>query len=186
MEERKMATASQRSGSTAVVFEKAHVELPSDREVKVTRSFKAPRELVYKAYTTPSLVQRWMLGPPGWTMPVCEMDVRAGGNYRWRWRSEEDGKEFGFYGTYREVDQPRRIVATEYFDPGDLSANMGDGALITVELVESDGITTMTSLMDFGTKEARDAAVSTGMTDGMEASYQLLDRVLAEQKRPTR
>ena len=63
---------------------------------------------------------------------------------------------------------------------------MGDGALITVELGESDGITTMTSLMDFGTKEARDAAVSTGMTDGMEASYQLLDRVLAEQKRPAR
>ncbi len=68
-------------------FEKAQVSQPSDREVKVVRSFKAPRDLVYKAYTTPELVKRWLLGPPGWTMPVCEMDVRVGGKYRWRWRS---------------------------------------------------------------------------------------------------
>ena len=77
----------------------AQVSLPSDSEVKVTREFKARRELVYKAHTVPELVQRWLLGPPGWTMPVCEMDVRVGGKYRWRWRSVEDGKEFGFHGT---------------------------------------------------------------------------------------
>lgn len=171
----------------AKTFEKAHVELPSNHEVKVTRSFKAPRELVYKAHTIPSLVQRWMLGPPGWTMPVCEMDVRVGGKYRWRWKSEQDGKEFGFYGTFEEIDPPRKIVYIEYYDPGEVGGDMGQGALITVEWAEAGGITTMTTLMDFRTKQARDAAMSTGMTDGMELAYQRLDEMLAEQsawKRP--
>lgn len=158
---------------------KAEVSLPSDSEVKVVRRFKASRELVYKAYTTPELMQRWLLGPPGWSMPVCEMDVRVGGKFRWRWRSDE-GQEFGFFGEFREVVPPSRIVHTEYYDPGDVGGDMGEGALITVELDESNGITTLATLMDFGTREARDAAISTGMTDGMEASYQLLDGVLAE------
>ena len=159
----------------------AQVSLPSDSEVKVTREFKARRELVYKAHTVPELVQRWLLGPPGWTMPVCEMDVRVGGKYRWRWRSVEDGKEFGFHGSYREVVAPERIVHMEYFDPGDVGGDMGNGALITTELTEKNGVTTLTSLMDFGSKEMRDTAVSTGMTDGMEASYKLLDGVLSEE-----
>ena len=85
------------------------VTLPSDREVRVVRSFNAPRKLVWDAHTKPELVQKWMLGPPGWTMPVCEMDVRVGGSYRWRWRSQEDGKEFGFFGKFREVDAPNAL-----------------------------------------------------------------------------
>ena len=160
--------------------EKAQVELPSDHEVTVTRRFYAPGRLVYEAYTNPELVRRWLLGPPGWTMPVCEMDVRAGGKYRWRWRSDEDGSEFGFYGEFLEVSPPAKVVHIEYYDPGDVGGDMGEGALITVTFTEKDGVTTMTSRMDFKTKEARDAAMSTGMTDGMEQSYQLLDRLLAE------
>ena len=159
---------------------KAEVSLPSDREVRVTRQFKAPRALVYEAYTKPALVRRWLLGPPGWSMPVCEMDLRVGGKYRWRWRNDEDGKEFGFHGEFREVSPPRKIVHTQYYDPGDVGGEMGDGAIITLELTEKDGTTTMVSLMDFGSKAARDAAVSTGMTDGMEASYRLLDALLSE------
>jgi uncharacterized protein YndB with AHSA1/START domain len=162
------------------VFEKTQVTQPSEREVKTVRSFKAPRELVYKAYTTPELVKRWLLGPPGWTMPVCEMDVRVGGKYRWRWRSNDTGKEFGFHGEFKQVDAPAKLVHIEYFDAGDVGGDMGEGAIITVEFSEDNGITTMSSLMDFGNKRARDAAVATGMTDGMEQSYQLLDRVLAE------
>jgi uncharacterized protein YndB with AHSA1/START domain len=161
-------------------FDKAHVSTPSDCEVKVVRSFKAPRDLVYKAYTTPELLKRWLLGPPGWTMPVCDMDVRVAGKYKWRWRSTEDGKEFGFHGVFNEVNAPVRLVNTEYYDPGDVGGDMGDGALVTVEFTEEKGFTTMTSIMDFKTKQARDAAMSTGMTDGMEQSYQLLDGVLAK------
>lgn len=161
-------------------FEKAQVSTPSDREVKVVRSFKAPRDLVFKAYTTPELVRRWMLGPPGWEMPVCEMDVRVGGKYRWRWRSNEGNQEFGFYGEFKQVSAPAKLVSTEYFDPGNVGGDMGEGALITVEFTEDKGITTLTSIMDFGSKQARDAALATGMTDGMEQSYQLLDQVLAK------
>jgi uncharacterized protein YndB with AHSA1/START domain len=158
----------------------ARVSLPSDREVRVERAFKAPRALVYEAHTTPALLQRWMLGPPGWTMPVCEMDVRVGGKYRWRWRSVEDGKEFGFHGEYREVQAPVRLVHTEIYDPGDVGGEMGDEALIVVEFSESAGVTIVTSVMDFGSKEARDAAMATGMTDGMEMSHQQLDALLAD------
>ena len=164
--------------------DKTQVTLPSDREVKVTRSFRAPRALVYRAYTEPALVRRWLLGPPGWTMPICEMDVRVGGQYRWRWQSDDKGNEFGFSGTFREVQPPSRIVHTEAYDPGTVGGPYpGEPALVTVTFTEDGGVTTMTSLIDFGSKEARDAAVATGMTDGMEQSYQLLDRVLADPSR---
>jgi uncharacterized protein YndB with AHSA1/START domain len=161
---------------------KAQVSTPSDREVAVTRSFDAPRALVYDAYTKPELVKRWLLGPPGWSMPVCEMDVRPGGRYRWVWKSNEDGKQFGFHGEFREVAKPSKLVHTETFDPGDLGGTMGDEpCIVTVIFMERNGVTTVKSVMDFGSKNSRDAAMATGMTDGMEASYQLLDEVLAEQ-----
>jgi uncharacterized protein YndB with AHSA1/START domain len=165
-------------------MDKAQVTMPSDREVKVTRSFKAPRALVYRAYTEPELVRRWLLGPPGWSMPVCEMDVRVGGRFRWRWRSDENSSEFGFMGTFREVQPPSKLVHTEAYDPGTVGGPYpGEDAIVTVTFAEADGVTTMTTLIDFGSKQARDAAVATGMTDGMEQSYQLLDRLLDEQSR---
>jgi uncharacterized protein YndB with AHSA1/START domain len=165
-----------------MTVEQAQVTMPSDREVQVTRSFKAPRTLVFRAYTEPQLVRRWLLGPPGWSMPVCEMDVRVGGKFRWRWRSDSDEKEFGFTGTFREVQPPSKLVHTEAYDPGTVGEGFptGEESLITTTFTEAGGITTMTTLMDFGSKEARDAAVKTGMTDGMEQSYQLLDRLLQE------
>ena len=158
---------------------KSTVTLPNDRDVVVVRAFNAPRNLVFDAYTKPELVQRWMLGPPGWTMPVCEMDVRPGGKYRWRWRSEADGKEFGFAGEFREVVRPSRIVHVERFDPGDVGGEMGE-ALVTTELTEKNGVTTQKMTIRYESKEVRDAALKTGMTDGMEMSYQQLDKILAE------
>jgi uncharacterized protein YndB with AHSA1/START domain len=164
-----------------MTIDKAQVTLPSDREVKVTRSFKAPRALVYQAYTQPELVRRWLLGPPGWSMPVCEMDVRVGGKYQWRWRNDQDGSEFGFSGTFREVQPPSKLVHSEAYEPGTVGGSFpGNDALVTVTFTEEGGITTLTSLIDFGSKEARDGAIATGMTDGMEQSYQLLDRLLGE------
>ena len=163
-------------------IDKAQVTLPSERELEVTRSFRAPRALVYKAYTEPELVKRWLLGPPGWSMPVCEMDVRVGGRYRWRWRNDADGNEFGFAGTFREVQPASRLVHTEGHDPGTVGGEYpGNEAIVTVTFSEVGGVTTVTTLIDFGSKEARDAAMSTGMTDGMEQSYQLLDHLLNSQ-----
>jgi uncharacterized protein YndB with AHSA1/START domain len=113
-------------------------------------------------------------------MPVCEMDVREGGKYRWRWKNSETGKEFGFHGVYKKVLPEKHLTHLEFFDPGDVGGDMGNGAMNTLDFAEKDGVTTITYVMDFGTKEARDAAMSTGMTDGMELSYQGLDGLLVE------
>ena len=159
-----------------MTMDKAQVTLPSDHEVKVTRSFRAPRALVYRAYTEPELVRRWLLGPPGWSMPVCEMDVRVGGGFQWRWRREEKRSEFGFSGAFREVQPASKIVHTQAYEPGTVGGGCpADNAIVTVTFMEDGSVTTVTTLIDFGSKEARDAALATGMTDGMEQSYQLLD-----------
>ncbi len=157
------------------------VTLPSDTEVETIRAFRAPRALVWRTFTEPQFVSRWSLGPPGWTMPVCEMDVRVGGKFRWRWRSDDGSQEFGFYGEYRVVEAPERCVHTETYDPGTVGGTMAGEALITLTLTESGGVTTVTTRMDFGSKEARDGAVASGMTDGMEMGYQRLDAILAAQ-----
>jgi uncharacterized protein YndB with AHSA1/START domain len=157
---------------------KSTVTLPNDRDVVVVRAFNAPRSLVFDAWTKPALLQRWMLGPPGWTMPVCEMDVRPGGTFTWRWRSEESGAEFGFTGEFREVVRPSRIVHVERYEPGDVGGEMGE-ALVTSELTEKNGVTTHTMTIHYESKAVRDAALKTGMTDGMEQSFQKLDELLA-------
>ena len=160
---------------------KSEVTLPNDRDIVVVRAFNAPRAAVFDAWTKPALVQRWMLGPPGWTMPVCEMDVRPGGKFNWRWRSEKDGAEFGFSGEFREVVRPSRIVHVERFNPGDVGGEMGE-ALVTSELAEKSGVTTLTMTIRYASKEVRDAALKTGMTDGMEMSYQKLDELLVAEQ----
>lgn len=157
----------------------AEVSLPSDCEVRVTRTFNAPRQLVWDAHTRPELVREWQ-GYGGWDMPVCEMDVRVGGKYRWQWRNREDGKGFGFFGTFSVVDAPSRLVHDQYYDPGDIETAMpeGDPCIVSLDLSERDGVTTLACNLKFASKQARDGALSTGMTDGMEYSYARLDEVL--------
>ena len=170
--------------TTAMLNRTAQVSLPGDTEVRVVRDFKAPRTLVWDAHTKPELVRRWMLGPPGWSMPVCDMDVRPGGKYRWRWRSDSNGAEFGFFGTFHEVDAPALTVHEEHYDPGTMTADMDttQPAIIRTAFTETSGITTLEMVMTFASKEIRDMAVSTGMTDGMEMGYERLDRMFAEQQ----
>lgn len=157
----------------------AEVSLPSDREVRVTRTFHAPRQLVWDAHTRPELVKQWQ-GYEGWDMPVCEMDVRVGGGYKWRWENREDGNGFGFFGKFTQVDRPSRIVHEQYFDPGDTDFAMpvGDPCIVSLELTEQDGVTTLVCNLTFASKEARDGAISTGMTDGMEHSYGRLENLV--------
>ena len=158
----------------------AEVSTPFDREVQVKRSFDAPAKLVWQAYSEPDLMRRWLVGYPGWTMPVCEMDTRVGGKYRWRWRSEEGGQEFGFRGELLEVALHSRIVHTQHYDAGDLNESMGsEPYIVTVTFHEANGITNVTTTIRFASQADRDAAVSTGMTDGMEVNYKVLDKVLA-------
>ena len=109
------------------------------------------------------------------------MDVRVGGRYRWRWRSDNDASEFGFAGTFREVTPPSRLVHTETYDPGTVGDEHPQSeAIVSVTFTEDSGITTVTTLIDFGSKAAGDAATATGMTGGMEESYRLLDTLLSE------
>ncbi len=156
----------------------AEVNTPSDTEVKVSRSFDASAEVVWKAFTEPELVKRWLLGPPGWTMPVCEMDFRVGGNYQWQWRNNADGKQFGFVGEYREIEPHSKIVHTENYLPGSVGGDMGEETLVTVTFHETDRVTTVETLVGYSSIEDRDAALATGMTEGMEVGYKLLDEVL--------
>ena len=159
----------------------AVASLPSDTEVLVERSFDAPAPLVWRAYMEPDLLRRWCTGMPGWSMPICEMDMRVGGKYRWRWRSDDNSQEFGFFGEVLEVVPHTKIVHTQAFDPGDLGVSMGgEPSIITVTFQETNGITHVTTNIKYASKADRDAAFATGMTEGMEMSYQNLDKVLTE------
>jgi uncharacterized protein YndB with AHSA1/START domain len=145
-----------------------------DREIVVMRVFDAPRRLVFDAYTKPELVKRWLLGPDGWSMPVCEIDLRAGGKYRYVWRNDADGSEMGMGGIYREVVAPDRIVATEKFDeawyPGE--------AVGTIVLVERDGKTTLTQTILYDSRATRDAVLNSPMQYGLAMSYDRLEKFL--------
>jgi uncharacterized protein YndB with AHSA1/START domain len=113
------------------------VTTPSDREVVVTRVFNAPRSLVFEAWTNPKYVPQWMLGPEGWTMPVCENDLRAGGAWHFVWR-QTSGTEMEMRGVYREITPPERLVTTESW-----GADWPE-TVNTVVLREENGKTTMT------------------------------------------
>lgn len=152
-----------------------NVTTPSDWEITMTRVFDAPRTLVYDAHTKPELVKRWLLGPPGWSMPVCEIDLRVGGKYRWVWRSDKDRTTMGMGGVYRAIAAPERLVTTERFDE---AWYPGEG-LNTLVLVEKGGRTTLTQTMRYESKVARDAVLKSGMEKGVEASYDRLAELLA-------
>lgn len=158
----------------------AEASLPSDTEVLVKRSFDAPAKLVWRAYMEPDLMRRWCGSTPGWSMPVCEMDMRVGGEYQWRWRSDENGMEFGFTGEVLEVVPHAKIVHTQIFDPGNMGVSMGgEPSIITVTFDEVDGITNVATTIKFASQADRDAALETGMTEGMEMNYKRLDEELA-------
>lgn len=162
------------------IYRTADVQKISADTLQVKRSFKASKDLVYKAFTTPSLLKRWMLGPPGWDMPVCEMDLKEGGKFQWRWKNKENGIEFGFFGVYRHVSEFKNIVHTQIFDPGTVGGDMGGECLLTVTFNEADSTTTVTTNIKYQSSEDLEKALATGMTGGMEMSYQQLDQVLQQ------
>jgi uncharacterized protein YndB with AHSA1/START domain len=161
------------------------VQTPSDREVVVIRAFDAPANLVWDAHTKPELLKRWLLGPDGWSMPHCTVDLRVGGKYRYVWRNDENGSEFGSFGEHLEIEPLARIVTSERMDGLDGQplnyenpVAAGDPAINTLTLAEAGGRTTLTLSMVFPSKEIRDMAVQSGMTDGMAQGYDRLDAVL--------
>ena len=137
---------------------------PSDVEIVATRLLEAPREQVFDAWTKPEHVTRWMLGPDGYTMPVCEIDLRAGGLWHFVWRGP-DGSEVDMRGEYREIARPERIVSTEHWgEPWPETLNAFDFS-------EEDDGTLVTCTVVYPNKVARDAALATGLKEGMNDSF---------------
>ncbi|MBC7790858.1 MAG: SRPBCC family protein [Anaerolineae bacterium] len=144
---------------------------PSDREIAATRVVDASRSMVWDMWTKPEHVPHWMTGPQGWTMPVCDIDLRPGGEWRFVWR-QADGSEMEMRGVYREIMPPERLVNTESW------GGEWPETLNTLLLTEKNGKTTMNSTVLYPSREARDAALGTGMKEGWSMSYDRLDEYL--------
>lgn len=144
---------------------------PTDREIVTTRTFDAPRRLVWEAWTNPEHLPRWMTGPPSWTMTVCEIDLRPGGSWRFAWRDTR-GVEMEIRGVYREIVPPERLVSTESWG-GDWPETLN-----TLVLAERDGRTTISNTVLYPSKEARDAVLGTEMKEGMSMSFDRLAELL--------
>jgi uncharacterized protein YndB with AHSA1/START domain len=147
------------------------VTTPSDQEIVLTRVFDASRRLVWDAFTRPDLLKRWF-GPRGWSLVVCEVDLRVGGGFRFVLRGP-DGRELGMRGVYQEIVPPERSVHLESFDdyPGE--------STVTTVLVEHNSQTTLTATVRYPSKEVRDAVIQSGMEHGAAESYDKLAELFA-------
>ena len=154
---------------------KLTLKTEGDTHILVTRRFAAPPEFVYRAHTDPKIVQRWMLGPEGWTMPVCQSDVRPGGNFRYEWRHPRQGS-FYLTGEFIELTPYSKIVHVERMHLPDPTP---DNRVETTFAPEGDG-TLMTMRMTLPDAQTRAAMLATGMEKGMEASYVRLENMTGE------
>ena len=153
------------------------VSTPTDTTIVLTRTFNAPRRLVWEAMTDPVKMRRWMLAPPGWTMAVCECEARVGGALRLAWKSEDADPVLTLQGVFTEVVPHERMVHTETMVTG---SGVPVGSLVeTHEFAEKNGVTTMRITQTYESKDARDGAISSGMEQGMEAGYKQMDAMLA-------
>jgi uncharacterized protein YndB with AHSA1/START domain len=144
---------------------------PSDREIRITRIFDAPADRIFDAWTSPQHVPNWLLGPGGWTMPVCEIDLRPGGAWRFGWRNA-DGDEVTIAGVYREISRPRRVVTIETW------GEEWPETVNTLQVSEANGATRITQTILYPSQDARDDALETGMKQGIAASFNRLAEYL--------
>jgi uncharacterized protein YndB with AHSA1/START domain len=145
---------------------------PSDRELLITRTFDAPRSLVWAAFTDPKHLPNWHTGPEGFTMPICEIDLRPGGAWRYVWRNAH-GRDFEATGTYRDVDPPKRIVYVTSFN--------GEEQTSTTTFTEEEGRTTVTNSMLFASKALRDKGLPYAKV-GTEINHARLDAYLTSMR----
>jgi uncharacterized protein YndB with AHSA1/START domain len=150
-----------------------------EREIKVTRTFNAPRHLVFDTYTKSEHVKRWLYGPEEWPLVECTIDPKPGGAIRYVWRHKDKG-DMGMSGTFREVKPPERLVHTELFDQD----WTGGETLVTTVFEERDGRTTVTTTVRYTSEPARDGAAKTGMIDGWSKALDRLDELLAGMSMP--
>ena len=150
------------------------VSTPSEREIVITRLFDAPREIVFEAMTRPEHIRRWWgnLGE-GYSVPVCEVDLRVGG--KWRFVNKHPHGEVAFRGEYREITPPSRLVFTETMEP-----HPEPGSIITAVYADEGGRTRMTVTCEYPSQEIRDIVINSGMERGAAASYDRLEDLAQE------
>ena len=149
-------------------------EQTSDREIVLTRLFNAPRALVFEAMTRPEHVRKWWGNlDDGYSVPVCEIDFRVGG--KWRFVNRHPKGEATFYGVYREIDPPGRVVFTEIYEPFPDAESV-----VTSVLTEENGQTRLTATCLYPSKEVRDMVIGTGMEKGAAISYDRLEDLVVE------
>jgi uncharacterized protein YndB with AHSA1/START domain len=155
--------------SNAVNSDSFEVTTPSDRAIRLTRLFNAPRALVFEAMTRPEHVRQWWgrLGE-GYSVPVCEIDFRVGG--KWRFVNRHPKGEAAFHGEYREINPPSRVVFTEIFEDFPDSVSV-----VTSELVEENGKTRLIATVEYPSLEVRDMVIASGMSRGAGISYDRLE-----------
>jgi uncharacterized protein YndB with AHSA1/START domain len=148
--------------------------LPSDTEILIHREFDAPAHLVWRATTEPELIKRWWSGKRG-EVNLVEVDLRVGGTWRYVMQTPE-GFEVAFHGTYREIVPDEKVVSTELYE-GAPGVTEDDATVNTMTLVERDGKTTLTTLIQCRVKEIRDAIIESGMESGMQEAFDALEEV---------
>jgi len=153
---------------------RSQTSLPGECEFALTRTFDAPRRLVFDAFTRPEMVKKWLFGPAEWPMVVCEIDLRIGGKLHYVWRHREKG-DMGLSGVFRDVAVPERLVNTELFDED----WTGGETLLTTTFAENNGRTTVVSTVRYSSQAARDAALKTPMVEGWSQGHDRLDELLA-------
>ena len=148
------------------------VSTPSEREIVMTRAFDAPRHLVFEAFNKPELLKRWLLGPPGWEMVVCEVASKVGDRWRYEWR-HSDGRQFGTGGVCREFRPDERVVFTENMD------GYPSESLVTTVFSDEGERTLVTMTQVFASREIRDVVLKSGQDRGVAMSYDRLADLLA-------
>lgn len=147
-----------------------------EREIRYTRGFAAPRQLVFDAHTKPELVRQWLGARAGWSWVTCEIDLRVGGRYRWVWRHEARNFEMGMGGEYLEIEVPAKLRCTELFD----QAWYPGGCTITTEFIEENGHTLLQVTLQYDTQAARDGVLAGPAMSGLQESYDALAALLAQ------
>ncbi|ABD54823.1 SRPBCC family protein [Jannaschia sp. CCS1] len=156
----------------------AQVEEVADRAVRITRSFPAPRATIWRAFTDKAVLVHWLAGPPGWEMEACDITLQPGGGYRWLWRHPDTGERFGFKGTYRVVEPGRRVIDKQRFDQDGQALPAHARTLNTVVFEDEGQGCRVTTIIRYPDQATRDMVVSEGLGEGMELSYQRLERLL--------
>src|SRR5262245_31779910 len=148
--------------------------LPGEREFTLTRTFHAPRRLVFDAFTKPEMVKQWLWGPPEWPLVHCEIDLRVGGKLRYVWRHKSKG-DMGLSGVFRDIKVPELLVNTELFDQD----WTGGETLVTTTFEERNGRTVVSATVRYSSQAARDGALKTPMLEGWSQAHDRLDDLLA-------